>query len=410
MSTVIISLSALAIGLLLGFLGGGLYTRRKTLLGGQSTQSLNELLAAERTKGELLTAQLAALRTESDEKKSLDQSLKEVKLTIATLTQQAQEAEVKRASAEASIKTTIENMKNGNEHLLRETTKLAGALSNSQSRGRYGEAQLEMILESSGLLEGIHFFKQDTRTSSVASSARPDIRIAIPGGSEIFIDSKFPFDRFLEAVGENDPSLRRSLMESHAKDLMGHVNDLAKKGYQHEGNSPDYVVLFAPFESILTEALEVDPLLLNKAFEKGITIATPTTMMALLRTVAYVFSQSDMAKNASAITDLAGQLLKRIGKVHTKIAALGKSIKTSERAFNDLVQSAEENMLRPARKMVALGVPSSGKIAAHDGLEEEVRQIKSKHLELADLAELTELSESDNFDDGDDLDEVEDND
>ena len=410
MSTVIFSLSALAIGLLLGFLGGGLYTRRKTLLGGQSIQALNELLAAERTKGELLTAQLAALRTESDEKKSLDQSLKEVKLTIATLTQQAQEAEVKRASAEASIKTTIENMKNGNEHLLRETTKLAGALSNSQSRGRYGEAQLEMILESSGLLEGIHFFKQDTRTSSVASSARPDIRIAIPGGSEIFIDSKFPFDRFLEAVGENDPSLRRSLMESHAKDLMGHVNDLAKKGYQHEGNSPDYVVLFAPFESILTEALEVDPLLLNKAFEKGITIATPTTMMALLRTVAYVFSQSDMAKNASAITDLAGQLLKRIGKVHTKIAALGKSIKTSERAFNDLVQSAEENMLRPARKMVALGVPSSGKIAAHDGLEEEVRQIKSKHLELADLTELTELSESDNFDDGDDLDEVEDND
>ena len=401
MSTVIFGLSGLVLGLLLGFLGGGLYTRRKALLGGQSTQSLqslNELLTAERTKGELLTAQLAALRTESDEKKSLDQSLKEVKLTIATLTQQAQEAEVKRASAEASIKTTIENMKNGNEHLLRETTKLAGALSNSQSRGRYGEAQLEMILESSGLIEGIHFFKQDTRTSSIASSARPDIRIAIPGGSEIFIDSKFPFDRFLEAVGEVDPAARRSLMESHAKDLLGHVNDLAKKGYQHEGNSPDYVVLFAPFESILTEALEVDPNLLNKAFEKGITIATPTTMMALLRTVAYVFSQSDMAKNASAITDLAGQLLKRIGKVHTKIAALGKSIKTSERAFNDLVQSAEENMLRPARKMVALGVPSSGKIGAHDGLEEDVRQISSKHFELSDGA-----------DEGDDLDEEEDN-
>jgi len=118
-------------------------------------------------------------------------------------------------------------------------------------------------------------------------------------------------------------------MESHAKDLIGHVNDLAKKGYQNEGNSPDYVVLFAPFESILSEALEVDPQLLNKAFEKGITIATPTTMMALLRTVAYVFSQSDMAKNASAITELAGELLKRIGRVHTKIAALGKSIKTS---------------------------------------------------------------------------------
>ena len=305
---------------------------------------------------------------------------------------------MKRTSAEAAIKTTIENMTNGNEHLLRETTKLAGALSNSQSRGKYGEAQLEMILESSGLIEDIHFFKQDTRTSSVASSARPDIRIAIPGGSEIFIDSKFPFDRFLEAVGEVDPASRRSLMESHAKDLIGHVNDLAKKGYQNEGNSPDYVVLFAPFESILSEALEVDPQLLNKAYEKGITIATPTTMMALLRTVAYVFSQSDMAKNASAITELAGELLKRIGRVHTKIAALGKSIKTSERAFNDLVQSSEENMLRPARKMVQLGVPSSGKLSGHDGIEEDVRQIKSKQFELEEVGDISSI------DDGDDPD------
>ena len=376
MSTVISVLLAL-FALLLGLAGG--FT-----LGKRSTVGLTDLISAERSRSELLTSQLDALRAEGEDKTRLDQSLKEVRQTIATLTQQAQEAEVKRAGAEAAIKSTIETMKNGNEHLLRETTKLAGALSNSQSRGKYGEAQLEMILESSGLLEGIHFFKQDTRTSAVNSSARPDIRIAIPGGSEIFIDSKFPFDRFLEAVGEADPSLRRSLMESHAKDLMGHVNDLAKKGYQNEGNSPDYVVLFAPFESILSEALEVDPNLLHKAFEKGITIATPTTMMALLRTVAYVFSQSDMAKNASKITDLAGDLLKRISRVHTKIATLGKSIKSSERAFNDLVQSAEENMLRPARKMVALGVPTPAKLSSHDEIEDEIRTIKSKQLELSE--------------------------
>jgi DNA recombination protein RmuC len=155
-------------------------------------------------------------------------------------------------------------------------------------------------------------------------------------------------------------------MEQHAKDLMGHVNALAKRGYQESSKSPDYVVLFAPFESILSEALEVDPQILHKSFEKGITIATPTTMMALLRTVAYVFNQSEMAQNASAITDLAGTLLKRIGLVHNKIAALGKSIKTSERAFNDLVQSAEENMLRPARKMLTLGVPATNKLKSNE--------------------------------------------
>jgi len=407
MSRVIFGLLGLFIGLAIGYFLAMTVARKKSGASGQSLESLTELLVAERTKGELLTSQLEALRADSADKTRLDQSLKEVKQTIVTLAAQAQDAEVKRTSAEASIKTTIENMKNGNEHLLRETTKLAGALSNSQSRGKYGEAQLEMILESSGLIEGIHFFKQDTRTSAVAASARPDIRIAIPGGSEIFIDSKFPFDRFLEAVGEVDPAARLSLMESHAKDLLGHVNDLAKKGYQNEGNSPDYVVLFAPFESILSEALEVDPNLLNKAFEKGITIATPTTMMALLRTVAYVFSQSDMAKNASAITDLAGELLKRIGRVHTKIAALGKSIKTSERAFNDLVQSSEENMLRPARKMVQLGVPSSGKLSGHDGIEEDVRQIKSKQFELGDTSSIDDDLDSN---EDEEVDGLEDND
>lgn len=384
MISILLAFGTLILGLLAGFSAG---RRTSSGLAGQ--------LATEKSKSELLTSQLQSLRAENEDKTRLDQSLKEVRQTIATLTAQAQDAEVKRASAEASIKSTIETMKNGNEHLLRETTKLAGALSNSQSRGKYGEAQLEMILESSGLLEGIHFFKQDTRTSAVANSARPDIRIAIPGGSEIFIDSKFPFDRFLEAVGESDPALRRSLMESHAKDLLGHVNDLAKKGYQNEGNSPDYVVLFAPFESILSEALEVDPQLLHKAFEKGVTIATPTTMMALLRTVAYVFSQSDMARNASKITELAGDLLKRISRVHTKIATLGKSIKSSERAFNDLVQSAEENMLRPARKMVALGVPTPAKIGSLDEVEDDVRAIKSKQLELSEFG-------------GEDIDEIED--
>ena len=395
MSTVIsilLALAALALGLLVGFSGG-----RRSMQAGAIP-----LLAAEQSKNELLTSQLEALRAESEDKTRLDQSLKEVRQTIVTLSQQAQEAELKRTAAEASIKTTIDTMRSGNENLLRETTKLAGALSNSQSRGKYGEAQLEMILESSGLLEGIHFFKQDTRTSTVASSSRPDIRIAIPGGSEIFIDSKFPFDRFLEAVGESDLATRRTLMESHAKDLLGHVNDLAKKGYQNEGNSPDYVVLFAPFESILSEALEVDPQLLNKAFEKGITIATPTTMMALLRTVAYVFSQSDMARNASTITELAGELLKRISRVHTKIATLGKSIKTSERAFNDLVQSAEENMLRPARKMVQLGVPSPAKLSGHDEIEEDIRTIKSKQHEI------DEFSSADGLDD-EDMEGVEDN-
>lgn len=369
MSNLSLLLSAV-IGLLAGLAIGVLYTRARS--GNVSSE-----LAAEIAKSKVLTEQLESLRKEESEKVRLDQSLQAVTQTISLLSKQSQDAEVKRVEAESVMKTQIENMRTGNETLLRETTRLAGALSNSQTRGKFGETQLEMILENSGLIEGVHFFKQDYRSKD-SEISKPDIRIAIPGGSEIFIDSKFPFDRFLEAIGENDPLSRRSLMELHAKDLLGHVNALAKRGYQEGSNSPDYVVLFAPFESILSEALEVDPQILHKSFEKGVTIATPTTMMALLRTVAYVFNQSEMAQNATAITDLAGQLLKRIGVVHNKIAALGKTIKTSERAFNDLVQSAEENMLRPARKMLSLGVPASNKLKSNEQLDDEIREIKPK--------------------------------
>ena len=369
-SLLIAALLGVSLGVFLGVLIGVLFARGRS-------SALQSDLAAEIAKSKVLTEQLENLRKEESEKVRLDQSLQAVTQTITTLSKQAQEAELKRVEAESVMRTQIENMRTGNETLLRETTRLAGALSNSQTRGKFGETQLEMILENSGLIENIHFFKQDYRSKD-ASISKPDIRIAIPGGSEIFIDSKFPFDRFLEAIGENDPVLRRSIMELHAKDLMGHVNALAKRGYQEGSNSPDYVVLFAPFESILSEALEVDPQILHKSFEKGITIATPTTMMALLRTVAYVFNQSEMAHNATAITDLAGLLLKRIGSVHTKIAALGKSIKTSERAFNDLVQSAEENMLRPARKMLSLGVPATNKLKSNEVIDDELREIKPK--------------------------------
>ena len=351
----------------------------------------------EKGKVAILNTQIEEMRKEEARLTTLNEQLRAVTTGMTQLATQSQEAEVKRARAESEMRTQIETMRLGNENLLRETTKLAGALSNSQTRGKYGEAQLETLLENAGLVENVHFFKQDYRASGTEIS-KPDIKISVPGGSEIFVDSKFPFDRFLEAVVEKDPLERTRLMQLHAKDLLGHVTALAKRGYQESGNSPDYVVLFAPFESILSEALEVEPQLLHKAFEKNIAIATPTTMLALLRTVAYVFSRSELAKNAAEITDLAGELLKRIGKVHSKIETLGDRIKSTERAFNDLIKSAEENVLKPARKMVKLGAPSSSKLKALDDVDDEVRQIAPKEnqsLELFDGEDETDEGDDD---------------
>ena len=368
----------LALGVLIGILRSKVKSQESaaqiaTLNANVQTQMAN--IAAEQARASLLASQLSALSNENAQNIRLDETLKAVNENMATLTAQSRDAELNRVKAEAGLKEQMENMKVGNESLLLETAKLAGALSNPATRGKYGETQLERLLEDSGLLEGIHFFKQDYRTTD-ARISKPDIKIAIPGGAEIFIDSKFPFDRFIEGIVETDKVKRSEFMQAHAKDLMGHVNALAKRGYSEISQSPDYVGLFAPFESILSEAMEADPSLLNKAFEKGVTIATPTTMMALLRTVAFVFNQSDMAHNAAAITELAGELLKRVGRVHQKIAKLGQSIKSTEGAYNDLIQSAEENMLRPARKMVSLGVPATSKLKAIDAIEDDLRIIK----------------------------------
>ena len=145
-------------------------------------------LNTEKGKVALLDQKINEMRDEEDRLISLNENLKSVSQNMQTLSTQAQEAELKRTRAEGEIRTQIENMKLGNENLLRETTKLAGALSNSQTRGKYGEAQLETLLENAGLLENVHYFKQDYRTTGTDIS-KPDIKIAVPGGSEIFIDS-----------------------------------------------------------------------------------------------------------------------------------------------------------------------------------------------------------------------------
>ena len=304
----------------------------------------------------------------------LDELLRSVNSGMAQLTEKTQAAELKRAEVEAQIKEQIKSMSEKNERLVLETAKLAGALSKAQSRGQLGEAQLEMILESSGLSEGIHFERQEHRVSE-GEISKPDITIKMPGGTEIFVDSKFPFDRFWDGIGADDSNQRAELMASHAKDLLHHINALAKRGYEKSGTSPDFVVLFAPFESILSEALEADSLLLQKAFSKNVVIATPTTMLALLRTIAYGYSRHDLARNADEIRTLAGELLKRVGKVHERIENLGEKIKSAERSFNELVASAENHLLVPARKMSKLGAPSGKELSAITSIDSELRAI-----------------------------------
>ena len=381
-ASVVVLLTGLAIGLALGFFIANLKNKATLAQDGSATAAIAAELAGAQALVDNLTAQIATMNSQNTTSAALNQALDDVKTRMSSLSTQTADAETKRAAAESAIKTQIDSMQVGNQNLLEQATKLAGALSSSQTRGRFGEVQLEMLLENAGLLEGVHFSKQDSDRGNDEIS-RPDIQISIPGGSRIFIDSKFPFTRFLEAIDANDEETRDSLMQQHAKDLLKHVEALAKRDYQGVTFSPDFVVLFAPFESILSESLRVDPMLLEKAFAKNVTIATPTNMLALLRTVAYAFGRQDLADNAVAIQGHASELLKRVGALHSKLATLGDRIKSVERGFNDVIQTAESSLLRPARSMVNLGVSTgANKLAPLNDVDDEVRAIKSAALEI----------------------------
>jgi DNA recombination protein RmuC len=381
-ASVVVLLTGLAIGLALGLFIASLKNKAALAQDGSASAATAAELAGAKALVENLTAQIATMNSQNTTSAALNQALDDVKTRMSSLSTQTADAETKRAAAESAIKTQIDSMQVGNQNLLEQATKLAGALSSSQTRGRFGEVQLEMLLENAGLIEGIHFSKQDSDRGNDEIS-RPDIQISIPGGSRIFIDSKFPFTRFLEAVDADDEETRDSLMQQHAKDLLKHVEALAKRDYQGVTFSPDFVVLFAPFESILSESLRVDPMLLEKAFAKNVTIATPTNMLALLRTVAYAFGRQDLADNAVAIQGHASELLKRVGALHSKLATLGDRIKSVERGFNDVIQTAETSLLRPARSMVNLGVSTgANKLAPLTDVDDEVRAIKSAALEI----------------------------
>jgi DNA recombination protein RmuC len=311
--------------------------------------------------------------------------MEEMKATVERMRAQAQDAAEKRVASETELKSTINEMRTASTNLFDETRKIAGALSSSQSRGKFGEAQLELLLEQAGLREGIEYEAQRSTTDS-DSSGIPDITVRMPGGSMLFIDSKFPFDRFLDAFDTEDQDQRDEFLVAHTKDLLKHVEALSKRGYHKSQGSPDVVVLFLPFETLLAEALRLDPQLLEKAFKVGVTIATPTSMMALLRTVGHIFTRNKLAENADDITKVASTFLKNLTLLHGKIVAVGKAINQTSKAYEDLVPTAEKTVLSPAKKISALGVAGDKEKLAiqYPEAPADVRELNNPDLVEAD--------------------------
>ena len=360
----------LLIGLLAGAAIGYLFSASKS---GNAT--------ADRALLDDYKTQLADERGKTENAVKLTAELSAMKETVLKLSTQSNEANRIRTEAEAKLETTINEMRRASESIFDETKKIAGALSNTQTRGKFGEAQLELLLQNAGLREGHEYSSQRSTTDS-DSSGIPDVTVRMPGGSSIFIDSKFPFDRFIEAFDPANQDNRDELLQQHTKDLLKHVDALSKRGYHKSVGSPDFVVLFVPFETLLSEALRIDPNFLEKAFKVNVTVATPTSMMALLRTIGYIFSRNKLAENADEIQKVASTFLKNITLLQTKIVAVGKAITSTAKAYEDLVPTAEKTVLSPARRIHNLGVNGDkDKLAIeYPDAPASVRELKSDEL------------------------------
>jgi DNA recombination protein RmuC len=392
MSSALVTLITLIIGLFLG-LGLGIWISRIKNSAGSSdslAQELNDVKVLLKASDDRLKA--AEEKSQADTK--IATQMEEMRATVERMRTQSQEAAEKRIASETQLVSTIDEMRKASTTFFDETKKIAGALASSQTRGKFGEAQLQLLLEQAGLREGHEYDAQRSTTDS-DSSGIPDITVRMPGGSKLFIDSKFPFDRFLEAFGTEDQAERDELLAAHTKDLLKHVDALSKRGYHKSQGSPDFVVLFLPFETLLAEALRIDPTLLEKAFKVGVTLATPTTTMALLRTVGHIFTRNQLAENADDITKVAATFLKNITLLHSKIVAVGKAINSTSKAYEDLVPTAEKTVLSPARRIHKLGVTGDKEKLAieYPDAPADVRALNNPDLEADDFIDVEVVEE-----------------
>jgi DNA recombination protein RmuC len=371
----------LAVGILIGFL---------VKSGRSNSDSADNPLIKD------LKEQLEREKNSTAAATKLTDELETMKKTVEKLTEAAGAADLRRVRAETEITEQVKSMASHNENLVKQTRAIAGALASSQTRGKFGEAHLEKLLESAGLIENEHFTRQSASEKIGDSGAIPDVTINMPGGSVIYIDSKFPFQRFYEAFETEDDVLRKQLLVEHSKDLLAHIQALSKRNYADRGPSPDFVILYAPIDAIFIEAVKAIPDFLETSFRLGVTIATPTSMMALLRTVGYLFSRNRVAANAEEIQTLAVKFLRDVSSLHDKIVTVGDRLKSTLKAYNEMIPTAETTVLSAAKKMKSLDV--SGKpLKAFPEVSENLRILESKLALDApeDFIEVEEITDED---------------
>ncbi|POM25087.1 DNA recombination protein RmuC [Actinomadura rubteroloni] len=276
--------------------------------------------------------------------------------TLARVEEQLREVETGRRESHAMLAKQVEFVRRSSEELRGETRTLVRALQRPEARGRWGELQLRRVVELAGMAHHCDFDEQaSARTAD--GVVRPDLVVRLAGGKNIVVDSKVSLAAYLDAAASDDPARERDRLDAHARHIRDHVDRLAAKEYWRAFSpTPEFVVLFVPGEAFLAPALDRDPGLLEYALRRRVHLATPTTLITMLRTASYAWQQAALSRNARAVFELGRELYDRLGAMGRSMDELGRGLTTAIKSYNRTVGSLETRVLVTARRLNDLGV------------------------------------------------------
>jgi DNA recombination protein RmuC len=281
-----------------------------------------------------------------------------------------------RATAHGELREQMGTVGQTSALLRQETAALVTALRTPHVRGRWGELQLRRVVEVAGLLEHCDFVEQPAGTSDAGAGVRPDLVVTLSDGRQVVVDAKVPFTGYIEAVQAPDETVRAQRVVAHARQLRAHIDALAARHYPTAFRpAAPFTVLFVPSDGFLTTALEAEPGLLEYGFGKDVVVATPSTLLALLRTVAYSWRQERLARDADQVIEVGRRLHARLSTLSGHLTRLGSALGSAMARYNDTVGSYERSVLAAARRFDDLGV-AEAPIPAPAELEATVRSLR----------------------------------